>query len=133
MARTPSPAPGRPFSYVAALLWLSLAACGSGTAMQAADKIAPAVTAAAEKLEAGTPLDSRQARSDGDGRLEVYVYVTSSVPENMDALAARGLKGGTVNAAMGLAQGWAYPHDLDALAALPYVTRITLPQYAVPR
>jgi len=133
MARQLSPAFGRPLYYAAALLWLSLVGCGGGTATQTADKIAPAVTAAAVKLEAGTPLDGRQARSDGDGRLEVYVYLTSTATEHVDALAARGLKGGAVSAAMGLVQGWAYPHDLEGLADLPYVTRITLPQYAIPR
>lgn len=138
MASSPSPGSGHHLSCASALLWLVLAACaGPDTSAQpagaaSADKIAVSVASAAASLEAGQPLDGRLARSDGEGRLEVYVYVTSIMAGDLDTLAAKGLKGG-VASTMGLVQGWVRPQDLAQLAALPWVSRIALPHYAVPR
>ena len=125
--------PGYGHFLLIPLLWLSLAACGGTAPDGASGKITPAVTRAAEKLEAGQPLDTHTARSDADGRLEVYVRVTSTAAENLDALAAHGLKDGRASSGMDVVQGWVNPHDLQALAALACVLRITLPQYALPR
>ena len=119
---------------LAAALALSLAACmGQGRTQADDGKIAGAVSAAAARLEAGQPLDGHLARSDAQGRLEVYVYLTGAPEEPAPALSASGLEGITFNRDMGIAQGWIGPADLKALAALPMVRRITLPQYAQPR
>ena len=94
------------------------------------DKVASAVTRAVAELEAGQPLDPRQARSDAEGRLQVYVHVTVVSSENVQALAESGLRNAVPSPTMGLVQGWITPRDIAALAALAIVTRITLPQYA---
>ena len=118
---------------------LMLAACtNTGAASPAplsasADKIAPPVTLAAQKLVQGLPLDGRLARSDGNGRLEVYVYLDGFTPENLAAVAAKGLTAGVPSPQMGVVQGWVKPGDLAALSALACVTRITLPRYALVR
>lgn len=94
------------------------------------DKIAAAVARAVSRLEAGLPLDRQEARSDPDGRLEIYVYVTDTSTDSLAALTARGLKNTIPSPSMGVVQGWIAPQDVSALAALDVVTRITLPQYA---
>jgi hypothetical protein len=94
------------------------------------DKVAAAVTRAASRLEAGQALDGQEARSDAEGRLEVYVHVTDTSADSLAKLEATGLKNAVPSPAMGLVQGWIAPRDISALAALTVVTRITLPQYA---
>ena len=96
----------------------------------ASDKVAAAVTRAVSRLEAGLPLDGQQARSDSDGRLEIYVYVRDTSADCLAALTAAGLRSAVPSPAMGVVQGWIAPRDVSALAALDVVTRITLPQYA---
>lgn len=121
--------------YIAsiALCLALLAGCQSTVAMPSgpAQKIAPEVTAAVTQLVSGQALDPRQARSDAAGRLEVYVYVTEVSDTTVHALTDSGLKDPTPSP-MGLVQGWIAPGDIAALAALPVVTRITLPRYAMP-
>ena len=116
------------------LLATLAAACSpatpGGPSAGVSDKVAPAVTRAASQLEAGQPLDGRLARSDAEGRLQVYVYVMDTSPESLAALSARGLKNAVPSPSMGLVQGWIAPQDVGALAALTVVTRITLPHYA---
>lgn len=97
------------------------------------DKIAAAVTRALSRLEAGLPLDRQEARTNADGRLEIYVYVTDTSTDNLAALTARGLRNAVPSPSMGVVQGWIAPQDVSALAALDVVTRITLPQYAQTR
>ena len=119
------------------LLWLMFAACvkadGQTASVTLADKIAPSVTLAAQRLSQGLPLDGREARSDGGGRLEIYVYVSDITPENLTALSAKGLSSDVPSTAMGVVQGWVRPDDLAALSSLAFVSRITLPRYASPR
>jgi hypothetical protein len=116
---------------------LLLACSAAGTAAPAADqasqaKISPAVAAATQELETGSPLD-RGARADAQGRLQVYVYVTDASSGTLTRLTQAGLTDMSGSADMGLVQGWIATHDLAALAGLPCVKNITLPRYAVPR
>ncbi|HSC46918.1 MAG TPA: hypothetical protein VLG68_02410 [Gammaproteobacteria bacterium] len=106
-------------------------ACGGGTVAEtsAADKIAPALAAAASTLAAGKPLDTNLARSDAAGRIQVYVYVSALSPDELKSLMAHGLREALANQSMGVVQGWVSPQDLDALAALPFITRLSLPDY----
>ena len=119
------------FAACMALALALLAGCQSTVATPSApdQKIATEVTAAVSKLKAGQTLDPQRARSDAEGRLEVYVYVTEVSAATVQALAASGLKQPTPSP-MGLVQGWIAPGDLGALAAVPAVVRITLPRYA---
>lgn len=117
-----------------ALAAILAAGCQATVATPAADapqKIAPAVAAALSHMQAGLPLDPHEARSDADGRLQVYVYVTDISAASVQALAASGLKDAVPSPSLGLVQGWIAPKDVSALAALPVVTRITLPRYAI--
>jgi len=118
----------------ALLLAILASACSQATpgipSMGAPEKVATAVTNAVSQLEAGQPLDGRLARSDAEGRLQVYVYVTAVSADTLQALAASGLKDAVPSTPMGLVQGWIAPRDISALAALAAVTRITLPHYA---
>ena len=126
-----------PFLCFLALVCLLAVACSDGRSQPApagtatGGKLAPAVSAALAQLEAGRALDGRTARSDAAGRLQVYVYVTDTSPEEVARLAALGLADTEPAPSMGLIQGWIAPKDVGALAALPVVIRITLPRYAV--
>lgn len=117
------------------LAFMALAAClvagceATGATAAGEQKIAAPVAAALSRLEAGQALDPHVARSDAQGRLEVYVYVTEVSASTVQALAALGLKDATPSP-MGLVQGWIAPGDMSALAASPLVTRIGLPRYA---
>ena len=113
---------------------LLVSACGAAPAtagVPLSGKIAPAVAEAISRLESGQPLEWRVARTDSDGRLEVYVHMTNMSADSLAALAAHGLKRATPSPAMGLVQGWIAPQDVSALAALAVVSRITLPQYVI--
>lgn len=120
------------------LLCLPVAACSDSRSQTApagiatSGKLAPAVSAALAQLEAGRALDGRTARSDTAGRLQVYVYLTDTSPEEVARLATLGLADPEAVPSMGLVQGWIAPKDVGTLAALPVVIRITLPRYAVP-
>ncbi|MGB9429738.1 MAG: hypothetical protein WCC11_07680 [Gammaproteobacteria bacterium] len=72
-------------------------------------------------------------RSDSQGRIQVYVYVSSTSADVVTALAAHGLRNVVVSPEMQIVQGWVRPRDMDKLAALSFVTRITPPRYARPR
>jgi hypothetical protein len=93
-------------------------------------KVGAAVSRATSQLEAGLPLDRQEARSDADGRLEIYVYVRDTSADSLAALTAAGLRNAVPSPAMGVVQGWIAPRDVSALASLDVVTRITIPQYA---
>lgn len=124
----------RRYTACLALIVLLAAGCQSTTGASPAtapDKIAPAVTAALSRLQAGQALDPHQARSDAAGRLQVYVYVTEFSAASMQALATSGLVGALPSPSLSLVQGWIAPQDVGALAALSVVTRITLPRYAI--
>lgn len=123
----------RRFASGLALATILMAGCQATVATASGDsspKIAPAVAAALSRLETGLPLDPHEARSDADGRLQVYVYVTDISAGSVQALAASGLKDAMPSPPLGLVQGWIAPKDVSALVALPVVVRITLPRYA---
>lgn len=116
------------------LLCLFAVACSDSRSQavetSAGGKLAPAVSAALARLQAGRALDGRTARSDAAGRLQVYVYVTDTSPDVVAHLTALGLGDPEPVPSMGLVQGWMAPKDLGALMASPLVIRITLPRYA---
>lgn len=116
------------------------AACSTAPAVAAqnsdlTNKIAPALASAAQQLENGTrqPPLTGLVRSDDKGNIQVYVHVTDTSAEYLDALAQHGLQHMLASPALKIVQGWVRPQNLSALAALPFVTRITPPRYAIPR
>lgn len=119
---------------IVALLCLLAVACSDSRSQPAGSaaggKLAPAVSTALAQLQAGRGLDGRTARSDGSGRLQVYVYVTDTTPEGVARLTALGLGDPEPVPSMGLVQGWIAPKDVGTLAASSVVIRITLPSYA---
>ena len=120
------------FTACIVLAMALLSGCQStvATPSDPAPKVAREVTSALAQLESGQALDPARARSDAAGRLEVYVYVTEVTAGTVKALSAAGLKNLTPSP-MGLVQGWIAPGDIGTLAAVPAVTRITLPRYAI--
>lgn len=125
-------------SLVLMILWV--AACsGTSPTVAAHDssatvKIAPALLNAVQQLHSGTSLPANgPVRNDAQGRIQIYVYVSNTLPETVSALAAQGLQGTEVSPEMNIVQGWINPSALVNLAALPFVTRITPPRYAQPR
>lgn len=124
---------------VLVMLWLT--GC-SGTPSVAADrdsstsgKIAPVLTNFVQQLQSGAirlPATG-PVRSDKQGRIQIYVYVTDTSSATVSALHDRGLQNAIASPEMHIVQGWIKPEDLVNLAALPFVTRITPPQYGRPR
>lgn len=117
---------------------LALAGCtaaptsSSAVAPTAQTKIAPSVETAAQALQKGAALVPG-ARTDAQGRLQVYVYVTDTSAATLARLTQTGLAGTSSSAEMGVVQGWITPDGLSPLAALDCVRNITLPRYTVPR
>ena len=109
-----------------------LAACQAGTVTMApfSFKINPQVTVAAQALKHG---ETTSARTDAQGRLQVYVYVTELTSDTVSRVERAGLMGIEDSPEMNLVQGWVAPSDLDALAALSCVKTITLPRYTTSR
>lgn len=105
---------------------------GSNPASSAANmtKIDPELAVVAADLAHGTPV---AARTDPQGRLLVYAYVTDTSAATLEKVAGAGLQDGQPSPAMGVIQGWIAPKDLAALAGLTCVKRIALPRYASPR
>ncbi len=107
-----------------------------GDAPAAAAKVSPSLTAAGARLESGVNPASfarGAVRADSAGRLQVYVYVDQLTPAVLAGLAAHGLVQAVPSPELHLVQGWVNPHNLLALADLPFVIRITPPRYALPR
>ena len=112
-----------------------IAGCYSASrdpAASAADmaKIDPGLAAAADDLAHGMPT---AARTDAQGQLLVYVYVTDTGAATLGQVTNAGLEHGQPSSGVGVIQGWVAPKDLKALAELTCVRRITLPLYASPR
>ena len=93
-------------------------------------KIDPELAAAAGALSHGMP---GAPRTDGQGRMQVYVYVTDASAATLADVAGAGLAESQPSPGMGVIQGWVAPTDLATLARLACVKRITLPRYASPR
>lgn len=100
----------------------------------AAAKIAPILQTAAQQLQNGAALPAHgPVRSDAQGRIQIYVYVSSTSSDTVAALVSNGLRETLASPELKVVQGWARPQDLTRLAALPFVMRIAPPQYARPR
>lgn len=100
----------------------------------AAAKIAPVLQAAARQLQNGTALPAHgPVRSDAQGRIQIYIYVSNTSSDTVTALVSNGLQETLVSPELKVVQGWAKPQDLTRLAELPVVVRIAPPQYARPR
>lgn len=107
-----------------------LTACQAAQQQPADAKIDSQVTAAAQALAHGMPVD---AHTDAQGRLMVYVYVTDTHMDTLQRLAQAGLVDAQPSPEMSVVQGWANPSALHNLAALACVKVITLPRFASPR
>lgn len=123
---------------------LTLAACAHGNPAQlsttanteVSSKISPLLANADQQLIVGSsPSDFTRGpvRADAQGRLQVYVYISSLSPDNVATLVNHGLEDPLPSQALHLVQGWVKPQDLKRLASLAFVTRITPPHYAQPR
>ena len=116
-----------------ASLYLSLgilAACQAAPVQPATARIDPQVAAAAQALAHGLPTD---ARTDSQGRLLVYVYVTDTRTDTLERLVRAGLADARPSSEVSVVQGWIAPQDLDTLAGLSCVKNIALPRYSSPR
>ena len=80
----------------------------------------------------GTP-PKPSIRFDDAGRVQVYVYTRATGDLELAALAAGGLRVELANAEYGIVQGWVAVDDIDDVAELSFVRRISTPDYAVPR
>jgi len=109
---------------------------GDSVPANAAAKISPQLMAVAQQLEAGAdPLQFAHGsiRADAQGRIQVYVHVTQVTDDEVESLTANGLEQALPSPALHIVQGWARPQALNALAGLPFVTRITPPAYGYPQ
>ena len=128
----------------------SLHAMNSAPSAAAVAKLAPPVAAIA--AASGTPqarammtrslAEQRQpsgpaplaARWNGSGQVQVYLDFDRAVgAPAASALIALGATGIRISSELGVVQAWVPATTLYQLAALPQVTRITLPRYAVSR
>lgn len=120
------------FAAVTAAALLAIACAGGDATMPPSSaKIAPDVAAAAQAMLAGRDI-TPPARSNVAGRLQVYIYVATVSDATVADLGTHGLSDMVPSVSMSIVEGWARPQDLDTLAALSFVTRITLPHYARP-
>jgi len=134
-----------PIAFALGIALIGLAACAQGAPAQThsvsktariASKVSPRLQMTAQELSAGTrpsEFQSGLVHADNQGRLQVYVYINDFSPGNLDTLAAHGLVDAMPSPPLHLVQGWVKPQDLDLIASLPFVTRITPPQYAQSR
>ncbi|MDE2024685.1 MAG: hypothetical protein KGL00_09550 [Gammaproteobacteria bacterium] len=100
----------------------------------ASAKISPVLLHAAQQLQRGDSLPANgPVRSDARGRIQVYVHVSDTSTAAVTVLAGHGLQDTVVSPEMHIVQGWLSASDLVKLAALPFVTYITPPNYAKPR
>ena len=128
----------------------SLQAMNSAPSTATVAKLAPQVAAIA--AASGTPqartmmtrslAEQRQprgpaplaARWNGSGQVQVYLgFDRAGGAPAASALTALGATGIRASSELGVVQAWVPATALYQLAALPQVTRITLPRYAVPR
>lgn len=106
------------------------------TTAPTASKVSPILKTVAQQLISGgspSKFYSGLVHADSRGRMQVYVYVNDFSPGNLDALAAHGLVDAMPSPSLHLAQGWVKPQDLEGLASLAFVTRVTPPHYAQTR
>lgn len=102
----------------------------------AAAKIAPSVVAVATQLEAGADpaiYNQGSVRADSQGRIQVYVHIDKITDAELATLSAKGLVRAVPSQMLHVVQGWVKPENLNALAALPFVTTITPPVYGYPQ
>ena len=126
----------------------SLHAMTSTPAADVAAKLAPQIAAIA--MASGTPrarammlrsvAEQQQprgpaplaARWNAGGQVQVYLgFARASGAPTADTLAALGATGIRISDALGVVQAWVPATALLRLAALPQITRISLPRYAV--
>ncbi|MGH8401498.1 MAG: hypothetical protein ACRESU_10400 [Gammaproteobacteria bacterium] len=99
-------------------------------------KIAPSLIDVAQKLSAGidpATFATGDVRVDAAGRIQVYVHVQNLTPDMLAALVGHGLEEALPSPPLHVVQGWVLPQNLDEIAALPFVARISPPQYGYPR
>ena len=70
-------------------------------------------------------------RLDGQGRVQVFIHTTGTVAAGVSALADAGVWVERVAEGQGIVQAWVAPQALQAVASLPGVARLRLPDYGV--
>jgi hypothetical protein len=112
---------------------------------RAAAKIATPIAEAVAKLRAdastnvngkphGATLYSTPfVKVDGSGRIQVYLHLTALGDEERAELTQAGAQIDVAMERLKLVQAWLPYERVEAVAALPFVTRITPPSYATPR
>lgn len=68
-------------------------------------------------------------RANGAGEVQIYVHLSPGAVMVEAALNAAGMRVELANEALGIVQGWAPASGLAALAAAPFVERISVPSY----
>lgn len=107
-----------------------LAACRAAPTRSTVSKIDPQVSAAARALAQG---GQTGMRTDAQGRLQVYVYVTDTGADTLRRLTDAGLVDSQASPEMSVVQGWIAPANLGTLAALTCVKGIAAPRFAISR
>ncbi len=83
----------------------------------------------AAALDAAGRFSSDALKVDHAGRVQVYVSVSDTTAQALDALRRHGLAIEVVNKDFGVVQGWIPVENLEALAGEPAVVRIRPPSY----
>ncbi|MFH1262970.1 MAG: hypothetical protein V1495_05955 [Pseudomonadota bacterium] len=96
--------------------------------------VAPEICAAAAQFLAGaSPANSRRIHIDEIGMIQVYLHVTKASSKLQKNLSRLGFRTDLFNAKQRIFQGWAPSREIQKIATLRDVVRITLPRYAVLR
>jgi len=134
-----------PHGLTLSVALFGLAACAQSAPAQpdivsttapTATKVSPILKTVAQQLiNGGSPseFNSGLVHVDSRGRLQIYVYINDFSLSNLATLATQGLVDSMPSSSLHLIQGWVKPQDLDKLASLAFVTRITPPHYAQTR
>jgi len=85
----------------------------------------------AEQLVQLTEIVSRFARFDQQGRVEFYITLDQVTEETLNALRSAGAEIEIYDAGQRLVQAWIAPARIEALADLPFVRFVDLPNYGV--
>ena len=119
--------PGTPAPAVSRKLDARLATIAHAAAEQ---RLAPLMGAALDRelTRSNSPLE---ARWNAAGQVQVYLHYDSyRIPPSRTQLRALGASGVVTSPALGVVQAWVPATQLDAVAALPQVARVTVPRYA---
>jgi len=106
------------------------------TTAPTATKVSPILKTVAQQLINGSlpsEFHGGLVHVDSRGRMQIYVYINNISLSNLATLATQGLEDSMPSSSLHLVQGWVKPQDIDKLASLAFVIRITPPHYAQTR